>query len=77
MGILAILAGYALSDWAMLSNPFFSANVRIQEDRGYQVIKGSPYRWLRHPGYAGGLLAVPGIPFLLSSFWAFILAGYG
>ena len=77
MGILAILAGYALSDWAMLSNPFFSANVRIQEDRGYQVIKGSPYRWLRHPGYKGGLLAMLGIPFLLSSFWAFILAGYG
>jgi protein-S-isoprenylcysteine O-methyltransferase Ste14 len=75
LGGLGVLSGYILSDWAMLSNPFFSANVRIQAERGHKVIEQGPYRWMRHPGYAGGLLAVLGIPFLLGSFWAFVPAG--
>ena len=75
LGALGIFSGYILSDWAMLSNPFFSANVRIQAERGHTVIEQGPYRWMRHPGYAGGLLAVLGIPFLLGSFWAFVPAG--
>lgn len=76
LGALGILFGYILSDWAMLSNPFFSANVRIQAERGHTVIEQGPYRWMRHPGYAGSLLAVLGIPFLLGSFWAFVPAGF-
>ncbi len=74
-GILAILVGYGLSDWAMLSNPFFSANVRIQSERGQHVVQNGPYQWLRHPGYSGSLLAALGIPFLLGSLWAIIPTG--
>lgn len=48
--------------------------VRIQADRGHRVVSGGPYRWIRHPGYAGALLAYLAAPFLLDSPWAFIPA---
>ena len=46
--------------------------VRIQKDRGHHVVTGGPYRWMRHPGYAGGLISYLGTPFLLDSLWAFL-----
>jgi protein-S-isoprenylcysteine O-methyltransferase Ste14 len=46
--------------------------VRIQTDRGHQVVSSGPYRWIRHPGYAGGLLAYLATPFFLDSAWAFL-----
>jgi protein-S-isoprenylcysteine O-methyltransferase Ste14 len=48
--------------------------VRIQTDRGQRVVSSGPYRWLRHPGYAGALLAYLATPFLLDSLWALLPA---
>jgi len=50
--------------------------VRIQTDRGHHVVTGGPYRWIRHPGYAGSLITYPFIPLLLDSSWAYIPAGF-
>jgi protein-S-isoprenylcysteine O-methyltransferase Ste14 len=44
--------------WPMLVNPFFSTAVRIQSDRGQQVITSGPYIIVRHPGYAGFVMAL-------------------
>ena len=71
-GFLLILCGYALSAYALVENRFFSGMVRLQTERGQHVISSGPYRWLRHPGYAGGLLTFLGTPLLLDSSWAFI-----
>jgi len=38
---------------AMLTNRFFSAVIRVQKDRGHQVIDQGVYGVIRHPGYAG------------------------
>lgn len=73
-GLLMLAAGYALGAWAMAANRFFSAVVRIQEERGHTVVTTGPYRLVRHPSYAGGLLATLGIPLLLGSWWAFVPA---
>jgi protein-S-isoprenylcysteine O-methyltransferase Ste14 len=73
-GLVMLAAGYALGAWAMAVNRFFSAVVRIQKERGHLVVTGGPYRLVRHPSYAGGLLATMGIPLLLNSWWAFIPA---
>jgi protein-S-isoprenylcysteine O-methyltransferase Ste14 len=73
-GLVLLAAGYALGAWAMAVNRFFSAVVRIQKERGHAVVTGGPYRLVRHPSYAGGLLATVGIPLLLNSWWAFIPA---
>ena len=69
-----ILAGYALGSYALIENRFFSGMVRIQTDRGHHVVSSGPYRWLRHPGYAGALLAYLATPFFLDSLWAFLPA---
>jgi protein-S-isoprenylcysteine O-methyltransferase Ste14 len=65
--------GSALANWGMKANRFFSSYVRIQTDRGHQVVEGSPYACLRHPGYAGAILFTLGTPILLNSIPAFVL----
>ena len=65
---------YALLTWAMVSNTFFSQIVRIQSDRSQMVVTWGPYRYVRHPAYAGMILFEFGMSTLLASWWA-ILAG--
>jgi protein-S-isoprenylcysteine O-methyltransferase Ste14 len=64
--------GYALLVWATGSNAYFSQIVRIQDERGHAVAMGGPYRWVRHPGYAGTILYELAAPILLASWWALI-----
>jgi len=75
LSLACLIAGYALGTWAMLSNRFFSAVVRIQTDRGQHVVTSGPYRFLRHPSYAGGLLACLAMPLMLDAVWALAPAG--
>lgn len=72
VGLLMVLAGYAFSSYALIENRFFSGMVRLQSDRGHSVISSGPYRWMRHPGYAGALIAYLFVPVLLDSLWSFI-----
>jgi protein-S-isoprenylcysteine O-methyltransferase Ste14 len=59
--------------WRVMSvNTYLSRSVRIQEERGHQVITSGPYRFVRHPMYVGALLFVLCIPMVLDSIWAFI-----
>lgn len=69
-----IILGYAFSAWALVENRFFSGTVRIQAERGHHVISTGPYRFVRHPGYAGGLLYYLFTPLLLDSSWGFVPA---
>jgi protein-S-isoprenylcysteine O-methyltransferase Ste14 len=62
----------ALTYWAMSTNPFLSTMVRIQDDRGHRVVTSGPYRYVRHPMYAGTLVLWPCIPLALGSWWALI-----
>jgi protein-S-isoprenylcysteine O-methyltransferase Ste14 len=70
LGLAGMVFGMLFSSWAMVANRFFAALVRIQNDRGHTVVSGGPYRIMRHPGYAGGMLADLSFPFLLGSVWA-------
>jgi len=72
LALVSILAGYVLGSYALIENRFFSGMVRIQTDRGHQVVSSGPYRWVRHPGYAGALLTYLATPFFLDSNWAFL-----
>jgi protein-S-isoprenylcysteine O-methyltransferase Ste14 len=73
--ILILLAGFALASYALITNRFFSGMVRIQSERGHHVISTGPYRWIRHPGYAGALISYLATPILLESWWAMIPVG--
>jgi len=74
LALAATVIGYALGIWSMLVNRFFSAVARIQDDRGQVVVTTGPYRIVRHPAYAGGLLAALGVPLMLDAAWALLPA---
>jgi protein-S-isoprenylcysteine O-methyltransferase Ste14 len=74
IGFILISLGYAFAAWALAENRFFSSVVRIQTDRGHIVCDSGPYRFVRHPGYAGNILALFGIVLALGSVWTLIPA---
>ncbi len=64
--------GQAIHLWAKAANRWFATVVRIQTDRAQQVCARGPYRFVRHPGYLGGLLFGLATPLLLGSWLALI-----
>jgi len=74
IALLLIFTGSMLGTWAMIANRFFSSLVRIQTERGHTVVSDGPYRFVRHPGYAGIILAWIVSPVFFSSTWAAIPA---
>jgi protein-S-isoprenylcysteine O-methyltransferase Ste14 len=73
-GFVFIAAGYVFAAWSLAENRFFSSMVRIQTDCGHAVCDNGPYRFIRHPGYAGNILSLPGIVLALSSMWTILPA---
>jgi protein-S-isoprenylcysteine O-methyltransferase Ste14 len=69
-------AAQVLAFWAMYVNRFFSSIVRIQSDRGQSVVTTGPYAFVRHPGYAAGLLLILASGLALGSYLAaaFVIA---
>lgn len=74
VALFIFLAAGFLGTWAIAANPFFSATVRLQNDRKHIVAKGGPYRVIRHPGYLAGIISILTTPVLLESFIAIIPA---
>jgi len=72
--LLLVVLGYAIGTWAMAANAYFSGIVRIQDDRGQTVIQTGPYRFVRHPAYAGALVCYLAMPVMLDSLWALVPA---
>jgi protein-S-isoprenylcysteine O-methyltransferase Ste14 len=60
----------ALIFWVTVTNTYLSRRARIQEDRGQVVITSGPYRFVRHPMYAGIILLFLCVPMALGSWWA-------
>jgi protein-S-isoprenylcysteine O-methyltransferase Ste14 len=74
IGFILTSLGYAFATWALAENRFFSSVVRIQTDRGHVVCDSGPYQFVRHPGYAGNIIALFGIVLALGSIWTLIPA---
>jgi protein-S-isoprenylcysteine O-methyltransferase Ste14 len=72
LAALCLAGGYGLGAWAMAVNRYFSAVARIQEDRGQVAVTTGPYRIVRHPAYAGALLASLAMPVMLDAIWALV-----
>jgi protein-S-isoprenylcysteine O-methyltransferase Ste14 len=66
-----------LSVWIVIrtlrENSFAAPVVKIQEDRGQTVVATGPYRHVRHPMYAGTLVALVGTSLLLGSWWGLLV----
>jgi protein-S-isoprenylcysteine O-methyltransferase Ste14 len=74
IALVVVVLGFLWGTWAFVVNAYFSAVVRIQEDRGQTVVQDGPYRFMRHPGYTGGLVAYLAVPVMLGALWALIPA---
>jgi protein-S-isoprenylcysteine O-methyltransferase Ste14 len=72
-GAILIGAGMVLVWETYRANTFATTQVRVQAERAQTVVDSGPYRYIRHPMYAGMVLYVIGTPLMLSSLWG--LAG--
>jgi protein-S-isoprenylcysteine O-methyltransferase Ste14 len=72
LGWMLICAAGAIVWHVMGINTYLSSYVRLQEDRGQVVVKDGLYGFVRHPMYAGIVLAFLGVPLALGSWWALI-----
>ena len=72
LGGIGFVLGMLWMYWAMLANPFLSQVVRIQSERGHTTITSGPYRFVRHPMYAGIYVSYGATPLLLGSWYALI-----
>ena len=74
VGFVLIALGYAFASWALAENRFFFSATIIRTDLGHVVCDSGPYRFVRHPGYAGNILALLGIVLAMGSVWTLIPA---
>jgi protein-S-isoprenylcysteine O-methyltransferase Ste14 len=74
LGMVGMLLSVGLIFWTILSNAYLGRMVRIQEERGHQVVTGGPYRHVRHPMYVGIILLFPCMTLFLGSWWAVVCA---
>ena len=75
VGLLLLIISTILLNWVMIVNPHFEPTVRIQKDRGHEVITSGPYRIVRHPGYLAGILYILSVPLIMGSILTFIPVG--
>lgn len=61
-----------LITWVVMTNTYLSRMARIQDDRGQQVVTAGPYRFVRHPMYAGIIVLFVCIPLALGSGWGLV-----
>ncbi|MBA2303503.1 MAG: isoprenylcysteine carboxylmethyltransferase family protein [Acidobacteria bacterium] len=72
VGLVGFALSFLLIVKAMRTNRFFSAVVRIQDDRGHHLVDSGPYSIVRHPGYAGMIPSLPMSALALGS-WVSVL----
>ena len=74
-GAVLFAASVVLLTWAMAVNPHAESSVRIQSDRGHQVVTSGPYRFVRHPMYVGIIVMSLANPLIWGSVWALVMSG--
>jgi protein-S-isoprenylcysteine O-methyltransferase Ste14 len=72
--LLLFAGAMALQMWAMIVNPFFSPEIRLQPECDHRLVACGPYRLLRHPGYLAMLVAVPATALAIGSWLALVPA---
>jgi protein-S-isoprenylcysteine O-methyltransferase Ste14 len=70
--VAVFVLGWVVILWATVANRFFTTTVRIQP--GHTVQDTGPYRFIRHPGYAGAILYYAAAPLIMGSWWGLVPA---
>ena len=66
--------GFVFIVWIMHENTYLSRVVKIDEERGHQVITTGPYALVRHPMYSAVIVLVFAVPMALGSRFGLIPA---
>ncbi len=69
-GLAVFVLAFLWELWAVSVNRFFVPVIRVQSERGHQVVSRAPYAIVRHPGYAAMTLMGPAGALALGSWWA-------
>ena len=67
-----VVLGFLMIFFVFRANSHAASSVRVEADQ--PVISTGPYRIVRHPMYAGGLVMVLATPCALGSLWALLVA---
>jgi protein-S-isoprenylcysteine O-methyltransferase Ste14 len=71
-GALGVLVACYIGYLTLRENTFAALVVKVQEERSQKVITTGPYRYVRHPMYAGMIFYLVGAPLLLGSWWGLL-----
>lgn len=72
VGTVILLSSFYLLFLTFRENSYLSSVIRIQEERGQMVVSTGPYHHVRHPMYAGILVFMAGMCFLLGSWYGLL-----
>jgi len=67
VGVVMMLAGFAITFAVLKANRYASGIIEVAEDQ--RVVTTGPYAVVRHPMYSGALIMLMGIPPTLGSWW--------
>ena len=70
--ILVFIIASLIALWAYVSNSHFILTHRDDKISNQRVCTSGPYRYIRHPGYLGGIISSICYPFMLGSLFSFI-----
>jgi len=73
VGAILLLVSFYLFFLTFRENPYASAAVRVQTERGQTVVTTGPYHYVRHPMYAAGIPFMVGTTFLLGSWYGLLM----
>ena len=71
-GALGVLIACYIGYLTLRENTFAALVVKVQKEREQKVISSGPYRYVRHPMYAGMIFYLLGLPLLLGSWWGLL-----
>lgn len=74
LAMLVHLPCFVFLGWVMRENTYLSQVVKIDNERGHQVVTSGPYALVRHPMYTVIIILLFAVPVALGSKFAVILA---
>jgi protein-S-isoprenylcysteine O-methyltransferase Ste14 len=72
VGVASVALGFWIIHLTFLENSFLSPAVRVQSERGHEVVSTGPYAIVRHPMYAGAMFLFAGTALALGSWWGLL-----